>query len=162
MAEAAYLPNISLTAAGGQESTAFRNLLTQNADTWLLQPAINVPIFTAGLMRSEVNQSKAQQQTLVHAYQGAVLSALRDVSDGLAAAQTARTDAEEEEEIVGLERRTEQLAFQRLDQGVDSRIATNQAQLATLMARVAQSGSEDGRMLAMVRLFATLGGGWKD
>ncbi len=162
VAEAAYLPNISLTAQGGQESTAFHSLLTQNADTWLLQPSLNLPIFTAGRIRAQVHLAKAQQQILVHAYQGAVLAALRDVSDALASANAAHATLEEQRQILELEQRAESLATQRLTQGVSGAPELDRARAAVLTAQLTLAGAEEQRLLSVVQLFESLGGGWKE
>ena len=161
VAEAAYFPNISLTAAGGLESTAFHNLFTGNASTFLLQPQLNIPVFTFGRIRAAVNESRAEQQALVGAYRGAVFAAFRDVADALAFQQATEhlETSSEAQEIQ--DSQSSALAQQRLDQGVSSALEVMDAEAITLAARRYQAVYRGDQFIAVVHLYRALGGGWQ-
>lgn len=161
VAESAYFPNISLTAAGGLESTAFHNLFTTNASTWLLQPQLNVPVFTFGRIRAAVNEARAEQQSLVGAYRGAVFTAFRDVADALAFRQAAEhlEASSEAQEIQDSQATT--LVQQRLDQGVSSAMEVMDAEGITLAARRYRAVYRGDQLISAVHLYRALGGGWQ-
>lgn len=161
VAEAAYFPNISLTAAGGLESTAFHNLFTGNASTFLLQPQLNIPVFTFGRIRAAVNESRAEQQALVGAYRGAVFAAFRDVADALAFGQAAEhlETSSEAQEIQ--DSQSSALAQQRLNQGVSSALEVMDAEAITLAARRYRAMYRGDQLIAVVHLYRALGGGWQ-
>ncbi len=161
VAEAAYFPNVSLTAAGGLESTAFHNLFTSNASTFLLQPQVNVPVFAFGRIRAAVNEARAEQDALVGAYRGAVFTAFRDVADALAARQAAADleTSSEAREIQDSQSTT--LAQQRLDQGVSSALEVMDAEGITLAALRYRAVYRGDQLISVVHLYRALGGGWQ-
>ena len=161
VAESAYFPNISLTAAGGQESTAFHNLISINASTFLLQPQINVPIFTAGRIRARVDQARAEQQAQAHLYQGTVIGAFRDVSNALAFRTAAQTAGQDQKHIVEQQADIAMLERRRLQAGVSSAIVAIRADEAELEAKRTLAADREEQLTSVVQLYRALGGGWQ-
>lgn len=161
VAESAHFPNVSLTAAGGLESTAFHHLFTGNAATWLLQPQVNVPIFTFGRIRAGVNQAKAQGKILLGNYRGTVISAFRDVADALAFRQSAQQLEAEQQRIVAGNADAAALVHRRLDQGVSSAFDALGADSVTLSAQVSYATYRGDELVSLVHLYRALGGGWQ-
>jgi multidrug efflux system outer membrane protein len=160
IAESAYFPNITLTAGGGQESTAFRNLLSENAATYFLQPQVNLPIFTAGRIKADVQRAKAQQQASLAAYRGTVLAAFRDVADVLARRTEAQTAEAQQQLMAQQQADTAKLADRLKRAGVSSSLEAFQAQEAELLARYDLAAFREQQLVSVVQLYRALGGGW--
>src|SRR5207253_2526943 len=79
------LPQITLTAVGGYQSTALSSLFTGPAGMWTVAGGLTEPIFDAGRIRSTVRLAEAQQQEAVLVYQQTIQQAFREVSDALVA-----------------------------------------------------------------------------
>jgi NodT family efflux transporter outer membrane factor (OMF) lipoprotein len=78
-AKAAFYPNINLTAFFGFESLGIGEFLMGTSRTYGAGPAITLPIFDAGRLRSNLGQVTAEQDIQVEQYNATVLSALQDV-----------------------------------------------------------------------------------
>ncbi len=158
IAESAYFPNISLTAAGGQESTALYNLLSGNAATYLLQPQLNLPIFTSGRIKADVQRARAEQMASLAAYKGTVIGAFRDVADALAQYDSARASEIRQQLITDQQTNATGLAL-KLDQaGVTSSLDSKEAKLAELAAKIQLAADREEQLSATVQLYRALGG----
>jgi outer membrane protein TolC len=81
----AFFPNIILSAAGGFESSLFKNWFTWPSRFWSIGPTISQTIFNGGLYRAELRQYTAVYNADLAAYRQAVLEAFEQVEDNLAA-----------------------------------------------------------------------------
>jgi NodT family efflux transporter outer membrane factor (OMF) lipoprotein len=82
---AAY-PEINLRAFAGFAALTLSDLLSAPARTYGLGPSVRLPIFDAGLLRSRLRGAGADLESAVAQYNATVLSAVRDVADGLTTA----------------------------------------------------------------------------
>src|SRR6185295_6469057 len=62
VAKAAYFPQITLTGAGGFQSSALTSLFSGPAGLWNIAGGLTQPIFNGGRIRSGVKFAEAQQQ----------------------------------------------------------------------------------------------------
>ena len=85
VARAAFFPTISLTGALGLVSPQLGNLFQSNRKTWSAGANLSVPIFDWGSNQANLEAVKIAQQKTVVAYESAVESAFKDVSDALVA-----------------------------------------------------------------------------
>lgn len=159
--QAAYFPNIGITAGGGLESTAFRNLFSGNAETWLLQPQVNIPVFTGGRIHAEVLQAEAQRNIASQQYVATVQAAFRDVAEALTdRAQTDRVGLQQTE-IVRAAKNSASLAVERRNAGVASSLEVIGSDQALIDAQIQQAKIRHDQLDAAVRLYRSLGGGWQ-
>ena len=86
VAEAAYYPDVTLSASAGFVGTALGNLIQTSNSEWSAGPSVSETIFDGGLRRGELEAAKATYDQSVAAYRQAVLTALQAVEDDLAAA----------------------------------------------------------------------------
>ncbi len=159
--KAQYFPNIGLTAGGGLESTAFHNLFSGNAATWLLQPAINIPVFTGGRIHAQILQADAQRNIAAQQYVATVQSAFRDVAQALT--YRAQTDqiGTQQATIVAAAQDSSTLASARLDAGVSSSLEVIQSDQNLINARIEAARIKRQQLDAVVHLYRALGGGWQ-
>ena len=84
IAYAAYYPNLSLTAAGGFESSAISDWFSWPSRFWSVGTSLSETIFDAGLRRATVQQYVATYNADLAAYRQTVLTAFQQVEDSLA------------------------------------------------------------------------------
>ncbi len=156
-----YFPNIGLTAAAGTESSAFHNLLAGGASAWLIEPTINLPIFTAGRIHSREQAAIAARQAALHRYRAIVQQVFREVSDALIARQTAHQLRLEQQRQVRITEDAARLSRARYKGGVATYLEVLETERTSLGARLNLAQAEYEELDASVRLYRALGGGWE-
>ncbi len=158
-ARAAFFPSISLTARAGTTSTELSGLFKGGSGTWLFQPQINLPIFTAGSLKANLDYASLQKDIQVAQYEQAIQGAFSEVADGLAARGTYHQQLAAQRDLVEASAEYYRLAETRYRTGVDSQLTLLDAQRQLFASRqqlidtrLAQLGSE-------IDLFKALGGG---
>lgn len=161
-ARAAFFPNISLTADAGTLSKELSGLFTGGSGTWLYQPQINLPIFTAGRLRASLNYAEIQKDIGVAQYEKAIQVAFQEVSDGLAAHHTYRQQLSAQRDLVKANELYYELAERRYRTGVDSYLTLLDAQRQLFSARQKLISDRLDQLISEVDLFKALGGGWAE
>lgn len=158
-ARAAFFPSISLTARAGTTSSELSGLFKGGSGTWLFQPQINLPIFTAGSLKANLDYASLQKDIRVAQYEQAIQAAFSEVADGLAARGTYHQQLAAQRDLVEASAEYYRLAETRYRTGVDSQLTLLDAQRQLFASsqqlidtRLAQLGSE-------IALFKALGGG---
>lgn len=82
-------PALTLTGSAGYVSEAFRQWLTGDALAWLLQTALQVPLFDGGRIEARTEQARAAVDELHANYRKLVVNALAEAETALSATQTA-------------------------------------------------------------------------
>lgn len=83
-------PALALTGSAGYVSEAFRRWLTGDAVAWLLQAALQAPVFDGGRIEARTEQARAAVDELHAQHRKLVVSALAETETALSATQTAR------------------------------------------------------------------------
>lgn len=161
-ARAAFFPNISLTANVGYMSADFSNLFSGGSETWLFSPNINVPIFTAGRLRAELDVAEIRKEISVAGYEQAIQSAFREVADALVARQTYVEQLSAQQASLEANRDYYRMARERYQQGLDSYLTMLDAQRSLYNARQAYVATRLAQLANQVNLYKVLGGGWKE
>jgi len=156
-----YFPNIGLTSAAGTESSAFHNLLSGGAGAWIVEPAINLPIFTAGRIHSREQEAIAAERAALDSYRAVVQQAFREVSDALIARQTAHQLRLEHQHRVRITEDAALLSRARYKGGVSNYLEVLETERTSLGAKLNLAQAEYEELEASVRLYRALGGGWQ-
>lgn len=160
IAYAAFFPNLTLSASGGVESSAIKNLLDAASRFWSVGPALSETVYDGGLRRATVNQYIAAYNANLAAYRQSTLTAFQQVEDALAQVRILSEQIKRQQEAVDNAATYLQLEQTRYDTGIDPYVDlviaettsySNQQQLAELQIQ---------RMSASVALIEALGGGW--
>ena len=83
------LPSLTLTGSTGYVSDTFRRWLSGDALSWLLQAALQAPLFDGGRIEARTEQARAAVDELYAHHRKLVLNALAEAETALSAAQTA-------------------------------------------------------------------------
>ena len=160
VAKAEFFPKLNLTALFGTASPEVSALTGGSATIWAVAGMLSGPLFNAGRTLGTYRASVAQWEQTKLQYEQTVLTALREVSDALTAlgklneAETGQGRAVKAlGEAVGH-------ATDRYRQGLASYYEVLEAQQQLYPAQNALAQIRRNRLLAYVRLYKTLGGGW--
>ncbi|AGW90433.1 AdeC/AdeK/OprM family multidrug efflux complex outer membrane factor [Cupriavidus necator] len=161
-ARAAFFPSISLTASAGTASRQLSGLFGAGSGTWLFQPQINLPLFTAGSLRASLDFAAIQKDVNVAQYERTVQTAFREVADGLAARGTYTSQLQAQVRFVEAAQDAYGLADRRYRTGVDSYLAVLDAQRSLYNAQQLLIEARLEQLTSEVNLYKALGGGWHD
>ncbi|SEJ05022.1 outer membrane protein, multidrug efflux system [Pseudomonas linyingensis] len=158
-ARAAFFPSISLTAKAGTTSTELSGLFKGGSGTWLFQPQINLPIFTAGSLKANLDYAKLQKDIQVAQYEQAIQIAFSEVADGLAARGTYHQQLAAQRDLVEASSEYYRLAETRYRTGVDSQLTLLDAQRQLFVSRQRLIDTRLAQLGGEISLFKALGGG---
>jgi NodT family efflux transporter outer membrane factor (OMF) lipoprotein len=161
VAQAAFFPEVTLSAALGSRTTSFADLLLAPTRFWSVGAALAQPLFDAGLRRAQKAEAVAAYDADVAAYRQTVLAGFQEVEDNLAALRILEEEAALQEEVVQAARHAVELTTNQYEAGVVSYLNVISAQ-TTLQANERTAANILGRRLnASVALIKALGGGWQ-
>lgn len=161
-ARAAFFPSISLTANAGTLSPDMGGLFKGGSGTWLFQPHINLPIFTAGRLKANLDYAKIQKNIYIARYEKTIQAAFQEVADGLAALTTHAAQLQAQRDLVSETRTYHELAEQRYRLGVDNHLVFLDAQRSLFGAQQALILERLSQLTSEVNLYKALGGGWQE
>jgi len=76
-------PQFSLTATGGQQSSALRDLADSNFNVWVVAANLSGPLIDGGRRRAELGAANARAKQALASYRSTVLNAFREVENAL-------------------------------------------------------------------------------
>jgi outer membrane protein, multidrug efflux system len=157
-ARAAFFPRIALTAAAGFASTALSSLFAGDAFTWSVQPSATLPIFDAGANIGNLKYANAQHAAAIAGYQKAIQTAFREVADALARQGMIYRQLEADQQLTDAAGDTLALSRARYKEGIDSYLATLDAQRSFYSARRMLISTRLIRAQNLATLYQSLGG----
>jgi NodT family efflux transporter outer membrane factor (OMF) lipoprotein len=156
----AFFPNVTLSAAGGLESSTFKNWFTWPSRFWSIGPSISQTIFNAGLYRAELNQYTATYNADLAVYRQTVLTAFQQVEDYLAAVRIYSQQIVKQQAAVAHAQQFLNLELGRYQTGIDPYVDVVTAQTTLLSDQQTLATIQVGQMTSAVDLIEALGGGW--
>ncbi|MGV7210573.1 efflux transporter outer membrane subunit [Oxalobacteraceae bacterium A2-2] len=160
-ARAEFYPNINLTAFAGQQSLGWGHFLESGSAMRGVAPAISLPIFDGGRLRSQLGAQAAGADVAVEQYNGAVLQALSDVANAVSRIASAREQEQLSASALESARRAHALAERAYRAGMTDALEVIHTELA-LLGEEQQAAQVASRQLDNYAvLVAALGGGAK-
>lgn len=157
---AAYFPTLDLTAAGGWEASALKNLFTAPARFWSLGASASETIFDGGLRRATLRQYNAQYNADIAAYRQTVLTAFQQVEDYVATVRVLSQQIERQKAAVNAAQRFLDIANTRYHTGIDPYLNVITAETTLLSDQQTEVTLRVSELTAAVQLIQALGGGW--
>jgi NodT family efflux transporter outer membrane factor (OMF) lipoprotein len=161
IAYAAYYPNVTLSASGGFESSAFTSWFAWPSRFWSIGTSLSETIFDAGLRRATVRQFIALYNADVAGYRQTVLTAFQQVEDFLAAERILSEQTEKQKQAVASAQEFYDLEYDRYQTGIDPYIDVLTAQNTLLGDQQNLVNLQTQRMTSEIQLIIALGGGWE-
>ncbi|AMK17641.1 MULTISPECIES: efflux transporter outer membrane subunit [Sphingobium] len=160
-ARAAFVPNISLTAAFGTVSLGLSNLFKSGSDFWSVAPSATVPIFDFGKNQGNLRYARATYDAMVATYEKSVQTGFREVADALTRRATMTAQLEAQTSLRDSARAGYRLSDARFRAGVDDFLTTLDAQRTLYNAEQALVATRLIRASNMVEIYRSIGGGLK-
>jgi multidrug efflux system outer membrane protein len=160
-AKAAFYPQLALTGFYGYQTVALSDLFSAPARTWQFGPAVTMPLFTGGKLKSNLKLTEARFQESVASYQQVVQGAFREVSDSLIAYQRTQEFRAKQEQNTQAHRDATETANVRYEGGVTSYLEVLYNEQELFNAELALAQARLNELLSVVQLYRALGGGWQ-
>lgn len=160
IATAAYYPNLTLSAAGGLETSSFQRLFSWSSRFWSIGASLSETVFDAGLRRATVQQFIATYNASLAGYRQTVLNAFQQVEDSLAGVRILSQQVLREREAVQSAATSYKLELGRYETGIDPFLSVVIAQTTLLANQESLVNTQVLEMTAAVQLILALGGGW--
>jgi NodT family efflux transporter outer membrane factor (OMF) lipoprotein len=160
IAQAAFFPNLLITATGGLQSETFVNWLTWPSRFWAVGPSMLQTIFDGGRRRAQADSATAGYDETVANYQQAALSAFQQVEDNLSTLRILSEQSKAQRVAVEAAQQSLELSLNRYQGGLVTYLEVVSAQTIALQNESTEVDLLRRRMDASVLLIKALGGGW--
>ncbi len=160
VAKAAFFPSLTLSAAGGYESSLLGDLLKWPSRFWSVGPSLAQSVFDAGLRRAQAEGAQAAYDATVATYRQTVLTAFKEAEDNIASLRILEEEAKVQAEALAASRRSVEITTNQYKAGVTGYLNVLTAQTALLTIERNAVDIAGRRMVASVLLVKALGGGW--
>ena len=158
-ARAQFFPSLTLTVTGGLASVGLAALFTGPAAVFTLAPALALPLFRGGANQANLAYSKTQKESLIAAYEFAIQTAFREVSDALATRATIQEALAAQVALVDANQKALELSQARYRAGIDTFLTTLISERALYAAKNSLVATQLAAMANRVTLYRVLGGG---
>jgi NodT family efflux transporter outer membrane factor (OMF) lipoprotein len=160
VAYAAYYPALTLSASGGTESSAIKELADWASRFWSVGGSVSETIYDGGLRRATVHQYIATYNADLAAYRQTVLTAFQQVEDYLAEVRILSQQIEQQKNVVTSAQTALNLELNRYRTGIDPYIDVVTLQTTLLADQQTLANLQIEQMTGAVELVQALGGGW--
>jgi NodT family efflux transporter outer membrane factor (OMF) lipoprotein len=160
VAQAAWFPDLTLSAQGGYRSGQWAQWLTAPFNFWSLGPALAVTLLDGGARQAQVAQARAGYDAQVATYRLTALTALREVEDYMVQLHVLAQEQVAQDRALASARESLHLTMNQYNGGLIDYLSVVQVQTAALSAETSDLSMKADRLVASVQLIAALGGGW--
>lgn len=161
VARAAFFPSISLTASAGSASSSLGNLFASDSGYWTFAPSLSLPIFNWGSNEATLDAAKIAKQVSVVAYQQAIETAFKEVSDAVLGQQYYLSQWNSQQKNLEANMDYYELAKMRYEKGNDSYVDLLDAQRSLFSARESELSAHLNLLTSRISLYKAMGGGWE-
>jgi NodT family efflux transporter outer membrane factor (OMF) lipoprotein len=158
VAQAAFYPDITLSAAAGLEGTSIVNLFTWPSRFWSLGPTVSYTLLDFGKRQGTLEQAQASYDAAVAVYRQSVLTAFQNVEDNLSALRVLEQEAGQQAAAVTAANRALELAINQYEGGITAYLQVITAQETALANQQTAVQLLTRRMVACVSLIQAIGG----
>ena len=156
-----FFPRIGLTTMYGGQSSELSDIVKGPGTIWNIGGSILGPLFQGGALTASYRQAVSQWEATRQQYQQTVLNSLAEVSNALIAQQKLEGVRTEQAKAVEALRESVRLALLRYNGGLSSYFEVLEAQQQLFPAENVLAQTDRNRLVAVVQLYAALGGGWE-
>jgi multidrug efflux system outer membrane protein len=161
VAKADYFPRVILTGAAGAGGIRIDGSWFGPQGILAIAPHLTLPIFNMGRIGAGVDSAEAQALAALIFYEQTVQQAFREVADALVEHVKRRESRIQQALLVDSLRDAARLADIRYRGGVTSYLEVLDTERQLFDAELFLAQSQRDELLAIVRLYRALGGGWE-
>ncbi|OHC31613.1 MAG: RND transporter [Pseudomonadales bacterium RIFCSPLOWO2_12_59_9] len=162
VAEAAWYPDLSLSASGGYNGSSYADWINVPNRVWSIGPQLALTLFDGGARSAQVDSAEAGYQLTVAQYRQTVLDSFREVEDALVQLQVLGQEAQVQQQAVNSARESLQLLSNQYQAGTIDYNSVVSVQTSTLGNERTALTLLGNRLTGSVQLIAALGGGWQN
>lgn len=160
VAVAAFYPTVSLSASGGISGDPTRAFFSAGNQFWSVTGAASEVLFDGGARSAALQAARAAYDSAVATYRQTVLTAFREVEDGLSGVRILARQQGVQREAANSASRAVEIALNEYRAGTQNYTTVVTAQAIALNNRVAVLQIALNRLVTAVALVRALGGGW--
>ncbi|MGV8842620.1 MAG: efflux transporter outer membrane subunit [Pseudomonas sp.] len=161
VAEAAWYPDLSISASGGYRGSSFADWVNLPNRFWSLGPDLALSLFDGGARRAELERSEALYDQTVAQYRQSVLDGFREVEDYLVQLRVLEAESLIQDQALAAARESLRLVQNQYQAGILDYNAVVNVQATALANERTSLNLLGSRLTASVQLIAALGGGWQ-
>lgn len=160
VAQAAWLPSLTLGAQGGFRSGQWAEWLSAPARFWAIGPALALTLFDGGARSAALAQARATFDLQALSWRQTVLNALQEVEDLLVQLRVMGMEQVTQGRALESARESLRLTQNQYEAGLIDYLSVVQTETTALNTERAALSLLSERLGASARLMAALGGGW--
>lgn len=160
VAAARLYPQITLSAALGQQSPTAGSLFDAVNRFWNLAAGLSAPLFDGGTLQAQRRAAVDVYRASLATYEQTVLSAFQQVADSLQALQNDARLAADQRQLLDVATVSLQLQRESYAAGKSDVLSLISAQRAYQQARLGYARAQAQRLQDTAQLLVALGGGW--
>jgi NodT family efflux transporter outer membrane factor (OMF) lipoprotein len=161
VAKARFYPDVNLIAFLGFQSIGLSQLLEAGSHIAGVGPAVRLPLFEGGQLRSELAGRHADYDAAVEQYNQTLVEALREIADQLAAWRSVTSQTKEHELAIAAARDAYDLSVQRYREGVGTYLTVLSAETLVLQQEHRGADLRARELADRINLIRALGGGFQ-
>jgi outer membrane protein, multidrug efflux system len=162
VAKSDFYPRVFLTGAAAGGALRIDGSWIGPQGLFNIGPSIQLPIFNMGRTQAGVDSAEAQAQAAVEEYRATIIQAFREVADALVEHRKRREFRVYQEALAVAAGDASRLSNIRYRGGVTSYLEVLDSERQFFDAELGLVRSSRDELLAIVRLYKALGGGWQD
>lgn len=160
--QAEFYPDVNLSAFIGVQSLGLDMLTKSGSSIASIGPAISLPIFNGGRLRSELGAARARYDEAAEQYRSTLNRALQEVADNATSQRALQQQLTAMEQAVEAATEAQRVARNRYEGGLARYLDVLSAE-DQLLASVRQLVDVQSRALTLdIALHRALGGGWSE
>lgn len=160
VAEALRWPSVSLTGTLGTVSDELSSLNRNKAKVWDIGTGFLAPVFNSGQLKAQAEAQRDRAEQAFLNYESAVREAFREVEDALVGVRTLYAEQQARGRQVRASRNAARLSGARYDSGTIDYLEVLDSERSLFNASLEESAARQAALVALVRLYEALGGGW--
>ena len=160
VAQAARLPQLSLSAQYAQQTTRLSELFTQPGGVWSAGLGLAAPLFHGGTLAARSREARERYAQAQSVYQGTVIAAFVEVADALQALQHDADSYSAHNRALQAASANQDLAAAQYRAGKYTELQVLTAEQQYQSAALTQVQADVQRFTDTAGLFRALGGGW--
>ena len=161
VARSDFFPRVFLTGSAGAGGIMVNGSWFGPQGLFAIGPSLILPIFNMGRIGAGVDSAEARTEAARLQYEQTVQQALRDVSDGLVELRKRQEFRIQQEALTEAARDAVRLSNIRYTGGVTSYLEVLDSERQVFEANLGLVRSQRDEVLAVVRLYKAVGGGWQ-
>lgn len=160
-AKADFFPRVVLLGSAGRQASQLHDLTLGMGNFFGAGPAISLPLFTGGRLRSQLHVQDARLQQAVISYRAVILAALEETEDSLVNYSEEQTRRERLESAVKSNQEAVQLSSETYRAGLTDFLSVLDAQRELYANEDLLAQSRTTQAVNLIALYKALGGGWQ-